>query len=439
MPADLRPIQGAAALFVSFFPKPKLFFISAAAWALFLVLLWFFWARDYGANFGMGPEPPDAPPTLYPSLFISPSFLWFYLYFAAGLLIFYAFWATYSPHPWQNWSILGSGLILFVTNFYVQVSVAISNWNASYYNLIQKALTPPAGSVPISEFWNGIAQFLTLASVYMFVAVLNVFFIRHYVFRWRTAMNDFFTSEWPRLRHIEGASQRIQDDTMRFSSTMQGLGVNFIDSVMTLIAFLPLLAALSSQVQSLPVVGAIPYPLVIAAVAWSVFGTLLLAVVGIKLPGLEFKNQRVEAAFRKELVHGEDDPARAQPPTLRELFGNVRGNYFTLYAHYVYFDVARQLYLQTNVIFSAFILVPTIALGAITLGAYQQIRVVFTEVTGSFQYLVNSWPTIVELISIYKRLRAFEATLEGEPLPEIDRHYLEREQSGLRPEDQPAA
>jgi peptide/bleomycin uptake transporter len=33
---------------------------------------------------------------------------------------------------------------------------------------------------------------------------------------------------------------------------------------------------------------------------------------------------------------------------------------------------------------------------------------------------------MVELLSIYKRLRAFEATLEGAPLPALDRHYLER-------------
>ena len=44
----------------------------------------------------------------------------------------------------------------------------------------------------------------------------------------------------------------------------------------------------------------------------------------------------------------------------------------------------------------------------------------------SFQYLVNSWTTIVELLSIYKRLRAFEAMIDGEPLPEIDRRYMDR-------------
>jgi peptide/bleomycin uptake transporter len=31
----------------------------------------------------------------------------------------------------------------------------------------------------------------------------------------------------------------------------------------------------------------------------------------------------------------------------------------------------------------------------------------------------------VELQSVHKRLRAFEATLSGEKLPEIDRRYME--------------
>jgi peptide/bleomycin uptake transporter len=183
---------------------------------------------------------------------------------------------------------------------------------------------------------------------------------------------------------------------------------------------------MSVHVTELPLLGTIPYPLVVVALGWSVFGTVLLAAVGVKLPGLEFKNQRVEAGLRKELVFGEDDPNRAQPIAIAELFRNVRKNYFTLYAHYVYFDVTRYLFLQTDNVFSTFILVPTIAAGKITFGVYQQIVSAFVQVSSSFQYLVQSWPTIVELISIYKRLRAFEATLEGEPLPELDRRYMER-------------
>ena len=58
--------------------------------------------------------------------------------------------------------------------------------------------------------------------------------------------------------------------------------------------------------------------------------------------------------------------------------------------------------------------------GKITLGAMNQILNAFTQVRTSFQYLVNSWSTIVELISIYQRLRAFEAKIVGEPLPSIE-------------------
>ena len=50
----------------------------------------------------------------------------------------------------------------------------------------------------------------------------------------------------------------------------------------------------------------------------------------------------------------------------------------------------------------------TIAAGAITLGVMQQIMRAFDRVEVSFQFLVNSWGTIVELLSIYKRLNAFE-------------------------------
>ena len=81
----------------------------------------------------------------------------------------------------------------------------------------------------------------------------------------------------------------------------------------------------------------------------------MLGLVGIKLPGLEFHNQRVEAAYRKELVYGEDHEDRANPATLRELFGFVRQNYFRLYFHYLYFNLARGIYLQSDNIFSYFI------------------------------------------------------------------------------------
>ena len=149
----------------------------------------------------------------------------------------------------------------------------------------------------------------------------------------------------------------------------------------------------------------------------------------MKLRGLNFRNTRVESAYRKELVYGEDDGSRAQPPTVKEQFGNVRKNYFRLYWNYLYFNVFRYFYVQADGIFLLIMLVPTIVAGKITYGIYQQIATAFGQVSNSFQYLVNSWTTIIELLSIHKRLKAFEAAIDGEPLPEIDQRYLAREDS----------
>src|SRR3981189_3185486 len=110
----------------------------------------------------------------------------------------------------------------------------------------------------------------------------------HYIFRWRAAMNDYYVANWHRLRHIEGASQRIQEDTQRFASTLESLGANLIDALMTLIAFLPILWVLSAHVKELPLIGEVPQALVFVAVIWATVGTVLLAVAGLPLPGLKF-------------------------------------------------------------------------------------------------------------------------------------------------------
>jgi peptide/bleomycin uptake transporter len=413
---DIRHIRPSALrdwiplMFVSFFPRPKLFFWSALIWSALSMAFWYGFAGNLvDSSSGV----------IGVALFWSAPSLWFDLYFAICVALFAGFWMWFSPHPWAPWSIIGSALILFTSYFQVQVSVAINSWYGPFYDLVQAALSK-SKAVTVEQFYSELSTFAGIALVAVVVGVLTRFFVSHYIFRWRTAMNDFYVANWPRLRTIEGASQRVQEDTMRFATTVEGLGVNLISAVLTLLAFLPVLLKLSSQVTELPLIGSIPYPLVIAAVVWSVLGTGALALIGIRLPGIEFFNQRVEAAYRKELVLGEDDSTHADPPTLDALFANIRHNYFRLYLNFLYFNVGRIVYLQTDVVFPYILLAPTIVAGKITLGAMNQILNAFTQVRTSFQYLVNSWSTIVELISIYQRLRGFEATIVGQPLPSIE-------------------
>jgi peptide/bleomycin uptake transporter len=400
-------------VFVSFFPRPLIFSLSAILWGVFAVSLWYAFGNQLAILLGIQ-FPASDEKIIGVAVFWSAQSLWFYLYFAVATAPFASAWMALSPHRWSHWSILGSALILFTSYFQVQVSVAINGWYGPFYDLVQAALSK---SVPVTpyQFYIQLATFAEIALVAVTIGVLTRFFVSHYIFRWRTAMNDYYVAHWAQLRTVEGASQRVQEDAMRFSTSMEGLGVNLIDAVMTLIAFLPVLVRLSSNVTELPLIGAIAYPLVGAALLWAMFGTTFLALIGIRLPGLEFQNQRVEAAYRKELVLGEDNSGRAAPATLIELYAAVRCNYFRVYLNYMYFNVGRILYLQTDNIFPYIVLAPTIVAGKITLGPMNQILNAFSQVRSSFQYLVHSWPQVVELISIYKRLRAFENRIDSEP------------------------
>ena len=406
-------------MFTSFFPSPRAFFTSAAVWGLVAVLAWFFFFKEFGAKIGLPAPPEGAAPIIGVESFWSAPFIWFYIYFAMVVLLFGLAWRVISQHPFFGWSVWGSALIVFVTYFQVQVSVAINAWYGPFYDLIQASVSK-SRPTPASEFVSSLFIFMGIAVVAVVVGTLTRFFVSHYNFRWRAAMNAYYASHWQTVRGVEGAAQRVQDDTMRFAATMEGLGTSFLDAIMTLIAFLPVLHGLEHYVQELPIIGAVPYPLVTAAIVWSIFGTGFLASIGIKLPGLEFKNQRVEAAYRKELVYGEDDATRAQPETLAEFFRNVRKNYFTLYFHYLYFNLGRIFYLQLDNIFPILILIPTLVAQKIALGPMQQVQNSFDQVRSSFQLLIHSWPTIISLISIFKRLRALEAVIEGKVIDKIE-------------------
>ena len=208
-------------MFVSFFPRPKMFFISAVLWTALAMAVWY----GYASQFFQEAEKPIGVDTFW----TAPA-LWFDVYFTICVAIFAAPWMLLVRHRWSMWSILGSALILFTSYFQVQVSVAINAWFGPFYDLIQAAVSKP-GSVTTAQLYGYSLTFAGIATVGITVSVLTLFFVSHYIFRWRTAMNDYYIENWPQLRGIEGASQRVQEDTMRFATTVESLGVNLIEAV----------------------------------------------------------------------------------------------------------------------------------------------------------------------------------------------------------------
>ncbi len=321
----------------------------------------------------------------------------------------------FTQKKWFLWAWIGSFIILSSLWVQVIIDVKINEWFGVFYDMIQKALAEP-NAVTIEEYFASLFSFITLAGMYIAVYVAISFFTAHFLFRWRTAMVGWYHSVYDKARKIEGASQRVQEDTIKFTRIMEGLGTSLIESIMILIQFVPILFGLSIGIPIF-FFGDWEYGLIVGALIWTIGGTVFLIVLGLilRLVGVEYDLQKQEAAYRKILVIAEDNET-VRPKRIDELFDDVRKIHFLSYLRYLYFNIGRIAYLQANVLSAYVFLAPAIVAGVVTLGVMQQIIRAFGRVEGSMQYLLKAWPTIIELASVYKRLKEFESKINEEKL-----------------------
>ena len=314
---------------------------------------------------------------------------------------------------WLLWA--WGGLFILLSSLWLQVSltVMINEWYGGFYDLMQNSATYfDKSKIGIDLFYEELKEFCMLAMPYVIIATITNWFTRVYGLRWREAITFDYLPKWRNVTtDIEGASQRIQEDTHHFAEIIESLGLKIVRSVMTLIAFIPVLWELSAKTD-IPFMGMEGGSLVWFAFVVSIGGLIITWFVGAKLPGLEYNNQKVEAAFRKELVFGEDDKENySQPATILELFTGIRFNYQRLYNHYGYVDVWINAYDQFMVIVPYLLVGPGLFTKLITLGVVVQVSNAFAKVHEGFGVFLYQFTQITELRSIWKRLREFEDNL----------------------------
>lgn len=377
---------------------------------------------------------------------------------------------------WMLWAYSGLFLLLLFLYLQITLNVAINEWYQNFYNALQKPKIQSSNEISffsdqeiqkatklaeqnlekanlinkasiyyyqfllekffgiknieiktsydIKDFYSLIIIFLCIALPYVIIATINIYFASIYAFKWREAMTFDYLKFWKQKdNNIEGSSQRIQEDIYNFSKIVEQLGLAFIKALMTLIAFIPILWTLSDQIshslsQNLSKDSLFYFLvnldgfLVYIALLISLGGLIISWFIGIKLPGLEYNNQKAEAAFRKELVFAEDNRKQyAKNETMIELFIGLKFNYHRLFLHYGYFNIWLILFKQILVIVPFLIIAPSLFTGVIGLGIVMQINNAFDQVRTSFSVFIENWTTITQLRSIYKRLNEFEKNI----------------------------
>ena len=339
----------------------------------------------------------------------------------------------YCNKRWIPWAYGGMAVLLLSLYAQVYMSVMLNEWYGRFYNLFQ-----PSSGGTIEMFWGEFIWFFKIVFWWIILALWTNWFTRIYAFRWRKAMTFSYIPKWRNVKEeIEGASQRIQLDTERYARIVESLGLQVVRAIMTLIAFCPILWKLSEGILikimdwKVPILYDISGNLVWTAIFATALGMIISWFVGWFLPGLEYNNQVVEAAWRKELVHGEDNKKQyALPKEVARLFFGLEKNYHRLYLHYGYFDLWYNFYDQVMTILPYIVVGPSVVLGVVPLGVLVQVSNAFARVHGSMSLFINNWTTITELRSIWKRLHEFEGNI-NRYTRDLDSKFLKTLESRL--------
>ena len=316
--------------------------------------------------------------------------------------------------------------LLFVGWYSVQLLVYYNAWNREFYDAIQTLQEERFwdlfwGFNP-ARFWDFailnmdekvmVPSFLEILIIYVPVATYATWQTQRYTFNWREANTHYYLQRWEAsTAKIEGGSQRIQEDLMIFGKTLQSLFSGFVNKIFILFAFIPVLWQLS---EGLPIWNGqiIPGFLVWAALTLSIGGTLLSFLLGIKLPGLEYKNQVVEATFRKKPVYSEDDYNERLTADLFPMFAAVKRNYYRLFNYYMGFGIWQTSFSLIAGNVAIIVLAPSYFAQLITFGVLIQVLNAFGRVEGALTYFIDRWTTIVDFQSVIKRLTEFNRVLD---------------------------
>ena len=264
-----------------------------------------------------------------------------------------------------------------------------------------------------------------------------------WAFHWRMALMKAYLAAWDTKQEpIEGASQRLHEDTQRFADGLDGCLVTLLDAGFTLALFTPILMDLSAEVAPPFDFGALDGSwLWTMAFFSSLVGLTGAVVFGQKLVGLEVANQRVEALLRKDLVLLETTPAvivgtetaTSEPPSARtpvrvqtflpqtyflQTLRSLKINYFALFKHFGLLNFWLSLFDQCMVILPYLLVAPLIFAAnparRITLGTLIKVSNCFGHVFGSLSVIAENWGAINEFRSTLRRLREFEGKLYAE-------------------------
>ena len=335
-------------------------------------------------------------------------------------------WRIASPYfksedRWRGGALLVA--VIAIELSIVGITVLLNSWNAKFYNALQ------------DKNWNAfiyqLGYFCVLAGVFILVAVYQLYLNQWLQIRWRRWLTKRYLDHWLtdanhyRMQLLGDAAdnpdQRIAEDVRSFIDLTLNIGLQLLNSCVTLLSFMVILWGLSSTAP-LHLFGTdfnIPGYLLWAALLYAVVGTGLTHLIGRKLIPLNFQQQRYEADFRFGLMRVRENAEQiallagepAERQRLMERFNNVVANWMAIMSRQKKLTFFTAGYGQASSVFPFIMVSPAYFAGAIQLGGLMQTANAFGQVQGALSVFINIYRSLAEWQAVIERLDGFDRSV----------------------------
>lgn len=326
-----------------------------------------------------------------------------------------------SEDKWAGRGLLAS--VIAIELALVAIDVLLNQWSNRFYTGLQEKNW--------DVFVREIGIFCLLATFFIALAVYQLYLNQWLQIRWRRWLTKHYLGEWLHgANHYrmqlqgdaaDNPDQRISDDVKLFVERTLDIGLNLLNSVVTLFSFVIILWGLSAAAP-LHLFGNefdIPGYLVWGALIYAIFGTALTQWIGSPLVRLDFQQQRYEADFRFNLVRARENSEQiallkgesAEREQLWRRFNNVVENWYGIMSRTKRLTAFTASYSQAAVVFPYVLVAPAYFAGKIQLGGLTQTASAFGSVQKALSVFVTIYRSLAEWRAIVARLDGFETSI----------------------------
>jgi putative ATP-binding cassette transporter len=327
----------------------------------------------------------------------------------------------YSDDRWRGRLLLAAVIAIELST--VGLTVLFNTWNNVFYNALQDRKW--------DAFVTQLIYFCFIAGALIVLAVYQLYLNQWLQIRWRNWMTSAYLDHWMnganhyRMQLLGDAAdnpdQRISEDIRLFIELTLNIGLQLLNSCVTLFSFMIILWSLSAAAP-LHIFGVrydIPGYLLWAALIYACIGTALTHLIGRALIALNFQQQRYEADFRFNLVRVRENSEQiallngegAERDRLLMRFGNVVANWMAIMLRQKKLTFFTATYTQAAVVFPFIMVSPAYFAGAVQLGGLMQTANAFGQVQSALSVFVNIYRSLAEWRAVIERLEGFNASV----------------------------